>query len=125
MLKISPSGARVLRGEVEADLLGSASRPSGRRKPARRNLEKVALLTEEPTDAERRLFERLRGVRRAMADERNVPAFMILSDSTLRALARLRPKTREDLLRVPGIGPVKAETFGPRLLEAIRAQAGT
>ncbi len=87
----------------------------GRPRPARRKA------PEAPALPDPGLFESLRRVRRAIADERNLPAFMILSDATLRALSRLRPATRADLERVPGIGPFKAEAYGPRLLEAIRA----
>lgn len=70
---------------------------------------------------DRGLFEHLRGIRRALAQERAVPAFVILSDATLRELARLRPTTRDAFARVRGIGEHKLADFGDRFLDAIAA----
>ncbi len=70
---------------------------------------------------DRRLYERLRDVRRRIADARNVPAFRVLSESALRELARRRPATLEEFMGVAGIGPREARAIGARLIEAIRA----
>jgi ATP-dependent DNA helicase RecQ len=67
------------------------------------------------------LFEALRAERLALARERRVPPYLIFHDATLRHLARLRPRSREDLLAVPGIGESKAERFGDRMLAVIHA----
>jgi ATP-dependent DNA helicase RecQ len=76
---------------------------------------------EGPLDAdERELFERLRLVRREIADEMNVPAFVVFSDKTLRAVARARPATEDALLGVKGVGPKKAAAFGERFLAALQ-----
>jgi len=66
------------------------------------------------------LFEKLRTLRREIADEMNAPAFVVFSDKTLRALARAKPVNEDALLAVKGIGPVKCESFGPQFLEVIR-----
>ena len=68
-------------------------------------------------DAE--LFDELRSLRRKLADEHNVPAYIICSDATLRGLCRKRPATREDLLEVTGIGEKKADAYGEAFLAAI------
>ena len=68
-------------------------------------------------DAE--LFEELRDLRRELADEHQVPAYIICSDATLRGLCRRRPATREELLDVPGIGEKKADAYGAAFLAAI------
>ncbi|MCE9558251.1 MAG: RecQ family ATP-dependent DNA helicase [Armatimonadetes bacterium] len=65
------------------------------------------------------LFEVLRGVRREFAEAGGVPAWMILPDATLIALAGQRPTSSESLLGVSGIGEKKAAEFGPKLLEVI------
>jgi ATP-dependent DNA helicase RecQ len=49
---------------------------------------------------DRRLFERLRVLRRELAKQRSVPAYIVFTDSTLRDLARKRPLTSDDLLRL-------------------------
>jgi len=66
-----------------------------------------------------RLFERLKELRLAIATEQKVPAFVILHDSSLTDMCRKRPKTLDELLRVSGIGQVKAERFGQRFIDAI------
>ncbi len=68
-------------------------------------------------DAE--LFEELRDLRRELADEHQVPAYIICSDATLRGMCRKRPATREELLDVPGIGEKKADAYGAAFLAAI------
>lgn len=68
-------------------------------------------------DAE--LFERLRALRRELAEWRDVPPYIVCSDKTLRGLCRHRPATREDLLEVSGIGERKADEFGEAFLKAI------
>jgi DNA helicase-2/ATP-dependent DNA helicase PcrA len=53
-----------------------------------------------------------------------VPAYVIFHDSTLEAVARARPRSPAALLRMPGIGPVKATRFGDDVL-AVVARHGT
>jgi DNA helicase-2/ATP-dependent DNA helicase PcrA len=67
------------------------------------------------------LFDALKHWRATAARAANVPAFVILNDSTLRELARTRPSTAGDLLAVPGIGPVKASRFGADVLAVVEA----
>jgi superfamily II DNA helicase RecQ len=49
----------------------------------------------------------------------NVPAYVIFHDTTLAAVAELRPATKDALLAVPGLGPVKAERYGEALLAVV------
>lgn len=70
-------------------------------------------------DAE--LFERLRMLRRDLAQERGVPPYIVCSDKTLRGICRLRPSSREELLDVPGIGEAKLQEYGEALLGAVAA----
>jgi ATP-dependent DNA helicase RecQ len=65
------------------------------------------------------LFESLRAMRLALAQEHGVPAYVIAHDRSLRELARQRPLTQQDLMRVPGIGAAKAEKFGEAFLRVI------
>jgi superfamily II DNA helicase RecQ len=69
------------------------------------------------------LFERLRALRKRLADERSVPAFTILNDATLVAMAAARPSTPEALLLVPGIGPRKVARYGDLFLDVLRDRA--
>ena len=65
------------------------------------------------------LFARLRRLRKQIADERDVPAFVVFSDAVLRAMASHRPQNLEGLRAVPGVGDKKLADFGARFLEAI------
>ena len=73
---------------------------------------------------DRDLFERLRRVRRELADRDGVPAYIVFNDRALREMAARRPADPAALLEVPGVGPVKLEKYGTRFLEEIEAAAG-
>ncbi len=66
---------------------------------------------------DRGLFDALRDLRRQIADERGVPAFVIFGDVTLRDMARARPASREAMLNVRGVGQKKLEDLGERFLD--------
>jgi ATP-dependent DNA helicase RecQ len=65
------------------------------------------------------LFEALRALRRELADERGVPAYVLFSDATLRDMARARPGSAAALLNVRGVGERKLADLGERFLEEI------
>jgi ATP-dependent DNA helicase RecQ len=72
-------------------------------------------------DGDPELFERLRAVRRRLADAEGVPAYIVFSDAVLRHMSARAPRTEADLLAVPGVGPVKLARYGGAFLEALRA----
>jgi ATP-dependent DNA helicase RecQ len=78
---------------------------------------RVAAPDEGPDDKE--LFERLREVRKKLADERSLPAYCILHDSALRQMARAYPATAEEFARVPNVGLKKAADFGALFVDAV------
>jgi ATP-dependent DNA helicase RecQ len=65
------------------------------------------------------LFESLRTLRRQLADERSVPAFILFSDATLRDMARVRPGSPSALRAIRGVGERKLADLGQRFLELI------
>ena len=73
---------------------------------------------DEPVD--KNLFETLRKLRRDIASEQDVPAYIIFPDSTLHDMCVKLPETKEELLSVSGVGRVKMEKFGERFLDLIR-----
>lgn len=70
------------------------------------------------------LFERLRVLRKQLADEQNVPAYVIFTDTTLEDMARQRPTTTDALRNVSGVGERKSQLFGPPFLALIREYVG-
>jgi ATP-dependent DNA helicase RecQ len=65
------------------------------------------------------LFERLRMVRRKLADKRDVPAYVIFSDVSLREMARAYPTTASGFRRIPGVGEQKLRDFAEPFLAEI------
>ena len=66
------------------------------------------------------LFETLRNLRREIANQRNVPAYVLFSDATLRDMARLRPSSPSALLGVRGVGERKLADLGERFIDEIK-----
>ncbi len=72
-------------------------------------------------DCDEALFEKLRGLRRRLATERDVPAYIIFSDATLRQMAREYPANSADLAEISGVGRKKLEEFGVAFLSEIKS----
>jgi ATP-dependent DNA helicase RecQ len=68
---------------------------------------------------DRDLFERLRRWRRRVAESRGKPAWTILDDKALRAIARHKPSSPAALLRCKGIGEKRLADFGPAILDLV------
>jgi len=66
------------------------------------------------------LFQRLRVLRRALADAEGVPAYIVFSDAVLARMAAARPTDEAGLLAVPGVGPAKLARYGEAFLRALR-----
>ena len=65
------------------------------------------------------LFEKLRGLRKQLADERGVPPYIVFSDVSLRQMARFYPASERELSRVSGVGEKKRREFGTLFLRGI------
>ena len=95
-LELTAEGMAVLRARTPITLTKpAADAPKSRRVAPRR---------EGDIDCDEILFEKLRTLRKFLADERKVPAYIIFGDNTLRALAREYPQSLSDLEGIPGIG---------------------
>ncbi len=70
-------------------------------------------------DDERDLFERLRVLRRELADEAGVPAYIVFGDKVLLEMVARRPTTARELLQVPGVGEAKLERYGSAFLDLL------
>ena len=97
----------------------SSPRPTGIRssalgRPGSRGLDAASL-----SDDERALFEELRVLRRELADEAGVPAYIVFGDKVLLEMVAQRPATRRELLQVPGVGEAKLERYGDRFLQVL------
>ena len=75
--------------------------------------------TGELDRAETALFEALRALRLELARQQGLPPYVIFHDATLVAMARARPKGREALAEIPGVGRSKLERYGDLFLDVI------
>ncbi|MFN0013495.1 MAG: DNA helicase RecQ [Saprospiraceae bacterium] len=66
------------------------------------------------------LFERLKALRRTVAQKQGVPPYLVFSDATLEDMAQKRPVTDADLLYVSGVGERKLQLYGDAFMEEIR-----
>ncbi len=66
------------------------------------------------------LFQKLRALRRRVADNQDVSAFVVFDDSSLREMANSAPRTRDAFLRIRGVGPQKLEWYGQEFIDVIR-----
>ncbi|MCL2787599.1 MAG: ATP-dependent DNA helicase UvrD2 [Micrococcales bacterium] len=78
---------------------------------------------EELSTEQTQLVEALRAWRKEEASRLGRPAFTIVTDVTLRAIASRRPTTLRELAAIPGIGPVKMNRYGPALLMEVAQHA--
>jgi ATP-dependent DNA helicase RecQ len=99
--------------------LARQRKPEKERAPRRSKVE-----TESWEGVDRDLFERLRALRLRIARERGVPPYVIFHDTTLRELARLKPRSTDALRHVYGVGARKADDLGEAVLDAIREHVG-
>ena len=67
-------------------------------------------------------FERLKQVRRSLADEQNWPAFCVFHNTTLREIARVAPASLASLAAIKGVGANKAEKYGLAVLAALKSE---
>ncbi|MGH9647835.1 MAG: RecQ family ATP-dependent DNA helicase, partial [Bryobacteraceae bacterium] len=97
---------------------------AGRRRRALRSVQDFLYAGQEDVEVTRaddaELADYLQEWRRDTAREKKVPAFVVMHDTTLDELCRRRPSTLAELKRVRGIGDVKAEVYGPGILQALR-----
>lgn len=112
-LVLNDSSWEVMRGQRSVRLVRLVRRKKGEGPRASRTVE----VSWEGVDTE--LFEALRGVRRELAEEKQVPPYVVFGDATLREFARYRPGSTEVMRRIYGVGETKLREYGERFLKAI------
>ncbi len=122
VLVLTPDGVALLKDSAaQPDLKLARQRRPSKDKPARRSRPEA----ESWQDVDRELFDRLRALRLEIARSRGVPPYVIFHDTTLRDMARLKPRTVAELHGVYGVGARKAEELGEMFLRAIHAHASS
>ena len=111
VVEITPSGLSALRSRKIIMLARPMARPKTKPPPRRTG----------EIECDEALFGRLREIRKRLADERGVPAYVIFGDATLREMARRYPATREAMAGIFGVGQRKLQEFGDAFSAEIAA----
>jgi len=109
-LSLTPGGLEALRKRISIVLTKQSE-----------IVEKSARTRRGAIECDEVLFARLRALRRQLADERGVPAYIIFSDVSLREMAREYPTNSTEFRRVPGVGEQKLKDFGETFLTEIKS----
>ncbi len=124
-LKITPSGAKVLYGQERATLVVIKREERESSKAKKKKVEKeeqklfsVTTLSDDGISKE--LFEKLRILRKKLADQQSIPPYIVLTDKTLHLLAAQRPTSMEEFGNVSGIGEYKKEKYGADFVKVIK-----
>ncbi len=67
------------------------------------------------------LFQRLRSLRKQLADEQSVPPYVVFADSSLKLMAQVQPQTLADFAKISGVGSHKLAQYGSRFVAEIQA----
>jgi ATP-dependent DNA helicase RecQ len=114
-LKLAPRGRLVLQGQERVLLVAEQPTPAIPTRAAR------AAPDEPDQPLDQALFERLRTLRKQLADEQSVPPYVVFHDATLREMCRALPTDEAAFRRLPGVGEHKTSRYGPHFLRAIQA----
>ena len=114
-LQLTEEGMALLRARTPLTLTKPMDLPKSKRVVRR----------EGDIECDEILFERLRSLRKKLADERKVPAYIVFGDTTLRAMARSYPATPGAMEGIPGLGEKKRAEFGATFAAEIAAYLAT
>ena len=118
---ITEHGRQVLRGKAAVELRKEALVERGDKRPARSQSAAGGSI-QALSGADAALFEALKAVRRSIATEKKVPAYVVFPDKTLLDMVHLKPQTRDHMAMVHGVGRGQARTvwrgFSERRYEA-------
>ena len=108
VVKVTPKGWEVLKQNRNVTL----TRP--------KEVEREASEAINLPEVNRTLFEELRQLRRTLAEQQNVPPYVIFNDYTLKEIAARLPVDGQEFLAISGVGEVKAKQYGMQFLSAVR-----
>ena len=121
-LRLTEAARPLLRGDETLIMAKPRVRvPSKKQRLRADRAGRAADLAGMPVDEP--LFDELRALRKQLADEQNVPAYVVFSDATLAEMAARQPGTSAELLEVNGVGQTKLERYGDAFLGAIAERA--
>ena len=121
VVTLTPKGAEAMQGRQKYVLQWPELRAAREKSIAEDAVQKQETDVGDALDAsQRRLFEKLRKKRGELAQKEKVRPYVIFSDQTLRAFARLQPQSVQAALRIKGVGVLRAERYFPQFLPLLK-----
>ncbi|MFA9439532.1 DNA helicase RecQ [Uliginosibacterium sp. sgz301328] len=122
LVGVSEHGGLLLQEECRPVLRGEAAFQARRvRESAPSGASSVRREIEFESDEARTLWAALRQCRRSLAEEQEVPAYMIFGDATLKLMLEKRPMSLDAMYQLSGVGDRKLEAYGMAFLEVIQS----
>jgi ATP-dependent DNA helicase RecQ len=118
-LQLTEKSRPLLRGEMTLFLREDLPEPQ--LQTSRRSAFTRAGTPTDITEADRALWEALKVCRKQLADEQDVPPYVIFHDATLMEMMQYRPSSVSEMLNITGVGQAKLERYGDEFLEVISA----
>jgi len=113
VLKLTPQAKPILQGKTKLQLAKPRLQLTAlkKTKPKKKKIEHL--------DYDENLFEHLRKIRKQIADNANVPPFVVFSDASLTDMSSRKPNTLQDFLSIHGVGQHKLDHYGEQFINAI------
>ena len=118
IVKLTEKSKGLLDGE-ETVLMKMAKEQESAAKTQKMRKGRAGAAAGEMGEGEQSLFERLRALRTQIAREEKVPPYIVFSDKTLVDMCMKKPRTREEMLAVSGVGEFKYGKYGERFLQCV------
>ena len=118
IVKLTEKSKGLLDGE-ETVLMKMAKEQEPAAKTQKMRKGRAGAAAGEMGEGEQSLFERLRALRTQIAREEKVPPYIVFSDKTLVDMCMKKPRTREEMLAVSGVGEFKYGKYGERFLQCV------
>jgi ATP-dependent DNA helicase RecQ len=116
VLSLNAQSAQVLREELIVHIAAPVKRSRGRSS----STVDARAPTTAPAPESGALFDRLRALRKRLADENGLPPYVVFHDATLREMVERRPLTLDQFAELPGVGQAKLARYGDHFIAALR-----
>ena len=114
-LKITDFGRQILRNESTVKLTRPLTKSEIKAKEKQTTGKKKKVL-----GVDQQLFEKLRTLRKSIAQQKGLPAYIIFHDTTLKEMSVIKPKTAEEMMQIQGLGEAKFRNYGQQFIDIIQ-----
>ena len=119
VVKLGVKSKEIDHKQIFMKLAKESDRPAKEVETKSKKNKAGSLGKEQFTKSDENLFEKLRNLRTEIAKEEKVPPYIVFSDKTLTHMCIVKPKTKQEMLKVSGVGEFKFEKYGERFLSCI------